>query len=45
MDSINKINNQEFDEYKEFTELNLVPSFYKLISEIFIFYLKKLKII
>lgn len=44
-DSINKINNQEFDEYKEFTELNLVPSFYKLISEIFIFYLKKLKII
>ena len=45
MDSINKINNQKFDEYKEFTKLNLVPSFYKLICGIFIFYLRKFKII
>lgn len=44
IDSIKKINNHEYKEYKEFTKLNLVPSFYKLITGIFIFYLRKLKI-
>ena len=37
MESIKKIDSSERKEYKNFTKLNLVPSFYKLIKEIISF--------
>ena len=45
MQSIKKIDSSERKEYKNFTKLNLVPSFYKLIKEIISFLKKNLTII
>ena len=42
MQSIKKIDSLERKEYKNFTKLNLVPSFYKLIKEIIFFFYKKI---
>ena len=41
MQSIKKIDSLERKEYKNFTKLNLVPSFYKLIKEIIFFFIKR----
>ncbi len=41
MESIKKIDSSERKEYKNFTKLNLVPSFYKLIKEIISFLKRK----
>ncbi len=44
IDSLRKITNHKLKEYKNFTKLNLVPSFYKLILKTFSYYFRKLKI-